>query len=62
MSRAYFESAKVLSVLLVVLGAAMIISTLARGGGPLALGLILGVAFVALGLARMRLAKALGPR
>ena len=62
MSRAYFESAKVLSVLLVVLGAAMIVSTLVRGGGPLALGLILGVAFVALGLARMRLAKALGPR
>ena len=62
MNRAYFESAKVLSVLLVVLGAAMIVSTLVRGGGPLALGLILGVAFVALGIARLRLARALGPR
>ena len=62
MSRAYFESAKMLSILLVVVGAAMIVSTLVCGGGPLALGLILGIAFVALGLARMRLAKALGPR
>jgi hypothetical protein len=62
MNRAYFESAKVLSVLLVLIGAAMIVSTLARGGGPLALGLLLGVAFVALGIARLRLARALGPR
>jgi hypothetical protein len=62
MTRAYLGSAKLLSVLLVVIGAAMVVSTLVRGGGPLALGLVLGVAFVALGLARMRLAKALGPR
>jgi len=62
MNRAYFESAKVLSVLLVLIGVAMIVSTLVRGGGPLAIGLILGVAFVALGLARIRLARALGPR
>jgi len=62
MNRAYFETARVLSVLLVVIGTAMIVSTLLRGGGPLAVGLILGVAFVALGLARMRLARALGPR
>ena len=62
MSRAYFESARVLSVLLVLIGAALIISTLVRGGGPLALGLILGVAFVALGLARMKLARTFGPR
>ena len=62
MNRVYFESAKVLGVLLVLLGAAMIVTTLVRGGGPLALGLILGVAFVALGIARLRLARALGPR
>ena len=62
MNRAYFESARVLSAVLVLLGVAMIVSTLARGGGPLSLGLILGVALVALGIARLRLARALGPR
>jgi hypothetical protein len=62
MSRAYMESAKVLSVVLVVLGAAMVVTTLARGGGPLSLGLLLGLAFAALGVGRLRLAKALGSR
>ena len=60
MSRFYSESAKVLGVLLVVLGAAMVVSTLARGGGPLALGVVLGVLFVILGAVRLRLARMLG--
>jgi hypothetical protein len=59
-SRVYWESAKVLGVLLVVLGAAMVVSTLARGGGPFALGVVLGVLFIALGAARLKLAGALG--
>ncbi len=62
MDRLYFKFATVLSVLLVVIGMSMVVSTLAGGGGPLAIGLLLGVAFVALGLARLRLARALGPR
>ncbi len=62
MNRAYSESAKVLGVLLMVIGAAMVVSTLARGGGPLALGVVLGVMFVVLGAARLRLARALGPQ
>jgi hypothetical protein len=56
----YSQSTKVMSVLLVVIGAAMVVSTVARGGGVLALGVVLGVLFVALGLARLRLARVLG--
>lgn len=44
---------RVLSAILIVLGLAMIVSTLARGGGALAYGLLMGVLFVAAGLARL---------
>jgi len=44
---------RVLSLAMVVLGLAMIVSTVARGGGPLALGLILGLLFIAAGLGRL---------
>jgi hypothetical protein len=56
----YSESAKVLGVLLMLIGIAMVVSTVARGGGVLALGVILGVLFVVLGAARVRLARMLG--
>ena len=55
----YAQSAKTLGVLLMVIGAVMVVSTLARGGGPLALGVVLGVLFVVLGAARLRLARVL---
>ena len=45
---------------LAVLGVAMVVSTLARGGGALALGIVLGVAFTILGCGRVYLA--VGPR
>lgn len=43
----------VTSSLLVILGVAMIVTTIARGGGALALGLIIGVLFVAAGAGRL---------
>lgn len=43
----------VLSAILVLLGIAMIVRTLAAGGGGLALGLLLGVLFIAAGLGRL---------
>lgn len=43
----------VTSLLLMVLGVAMLVTTLARGGGALALGLVLGVLFVAAGAGRI---------
>ncbi len=43
----------VLSALMVVLGVAMIARTLAGGGGPLAVGILLGLLFVAAGAGRL---------
>jgi hypothetical protein len=43
----------VLSTAMLLIGVAMIVSTLARGGGPLALGLILGILFVLVGAGRL---------
>ena len=55
-SRAYRQSTRVLGALICGLGIAMVISTLARGGGPLALGVLVGVAFTLLGAGRVYLA------
>jgi hypothetical protein len=54
--RAYRQSSRALAVALLVLGIAMVVSSLARGGGALALGVVLGVAFALLGAARLYLA------
>ena len=43
----------VLSGLMVVLGVAMVVRTLAGGGGPLAVGIVLGLLFVAAGAGRL---------
>ncbi len=45
------------SVVLILLGAAMIIRTLAAGGGALAVGILLGVLFIAAGLGRIWVAR-----
>jgi hypothetical protein len=44
---------RVLSALMVLIGVAIIVRTVAAGGGPLALGLLLGVLFVAAGAGRL---------
>jgi hypothetical protein len=46
---------------MVVLGVAMLVSTIARGGGPLAVGVLLGVLFVLAGAGRLYVASR-GPR
>jgi hypothetical protein len=43
----------VLSAAMVVLGVAIVARTLAGGGGPLALGILLGLLFVAAGAGRI---------
>jgi hypothetical protein len=55
---AYGGSQRVLGALLCVVGIVMVVTTLARGGGPLALGVVVGVLFAALGAARIWLARA----
>ena len=59
MERAYQSSTRLFGVLIALLGVAMVVTTLARGGGPLALGVILGVLFTVLGCARLYLAGGL---
>jgi hypothetical protein len=56
--RAYVASTRALSALLVLVGAAMIASALARGGGSLALGVVLGVCFIGAGAGRLWLSRA----
>ncbi|MGI8748971.1 MAG: hypothetical protein ACR2J6_00175 [Thermoleophilaceae bacterium] len=56
MDRALTASSRTLHGLLCLIGVLMIVSTIARGGGPLALGVVLGVLLAALGAARLWLA------
>ena len=60
MDRGRRNSTIALGSLLAVLGVAMIVSTVAHGGGALTLGILLGAAFTILGCARVYLA--VGPR
>jgi hypothetical protein len=56
------QTTRVMSIVMVVLGLAIIVSTLANGGGPLAVGLLLGVLFVAAGLGRLYVLGRSSPR
>jgi hypothetical protein len=49
-----------LGALLAVLGLVMVVTTLARGGGPLAIGVVVGALFAVLGSARVYLAGGFG--
>ena len=60
MRTAYGASTRILGSLLVVIGIAMVVSALARGGGPLALGVVLGTMLALLGAGRVWLASAHG--
>ena len=46
-------STRVLSSLMVLVGLALVVTTLVRGGGPLAIGLVVGVLFCAVGAGRL---------
>ena len=52
-ARAVSGATQLLSALMIVIGVAIIVRTLAAGGGALALGLLLGVLFVAAGAGRL---------
>ena len=57
MRRAYFVSTRLLSAMLVLVGLAMVVSAVARGGGALALGVVLGTMLALLGAGRLWLAR-----
>jgi hypothetical protein len=50
--RIYHGSVRAFSLIFVVLGLAILAVTLAGGGGPLSVGTFLGLAFLAVGVAR----------
>jgi hypothetical protein len=49
----YHGSVRALSVVMVGLGVAILVITLVGGGGPVSLGILLGIAFVAVGAGRL---------
>ena len=57
MERVYRNSARVLGTLVCLLGIVIVVSTIAGGGGPLALGVVLGVGFIVFGAGRVYLAS-----
>jgi len=46
-----------MSILMIVIGIVLCVRTLAAGGGPLAMGLVLGILFVAAGVGRIYLRR-----
>ena len=51
--RIYSGSVRAFSVVFLILGAVILVATLAAGGGPLSVGVVLGVAFLAVGGVRL---------
>ena len=62
MGTAYLTTQRALGALLVVIGLWMAISAVARGGGPLAFGVVVGIPFALLGAGRIWLAGGAKPR
>lgn len=55
--RIYHGSVRAFSIVFILLGLAILVSTLANGGGPLSLGVVLGVAFLLVGGGRLWIAS-----
>jgi hypothetical protein len=55
--RFYHASVRVFSVLFIVLGLAILGFTFGEGGGPLSVGVLMGVAFLAVGCGRLLVAS-----
>ncbi|MBV9798868.1 MAG: hypothetical protein JO039_12550 [Solirubrobacterales bacterium] len=49
------SATRVMSVLMILIGVALLVRTLASGGGPIATGVLLGSLFVLAGAARLYL-------
>jgi hypothetical protein len=55
--RAHLFSTRLLSALLVLVGIAMVVTALARGGGALAVGVVFGILLALVGAGRLWLAR-----
>jgi hypothetical protein len=58
--RIYRGSIRLLSVVFLILGIAIVARTLAGGGGPLSVGFLLGIVFLAVGVGRLWIASRTG--
>jgi hypothetical protein len=58
--RALLASTRLLSTLVLALGVTMVVLSLARGGGPLALGVVVGAMLATFGALRLWLARGAG--
>jgi hypothetical protein len=56
----YRGSVRAFSLVFLVLGLAILIATLANGGGPLSIGFVMGIAFVAVGAGRLWVSSRMG--
>jgi hypothetical protein len=56
----YHGTVQALSILFLALGIAILARTLIAGGGPLSVGVLLGVVFVAVGAGRLWVAARMG--
>jgi len=53
----YQLAVRIFSVTIIGFGIAILVVTLARGGGPLAVGVLFGLLFIVLGAGRLYLAR-----
>jgi hypothetical protein len=53
----YQLAVRIFSATIICFGIAILVVTLARGGGPLAVGVLFGLLFIALGSGRLYLSK-----
>jgi hypothetical protein len=60
--RIYRGSVRAFSLVLVALGLVILVATLINGGGPLSVGVLLGVAFIGVGAGRMWVTARMGSR
>jgi hypothetical protein len=51
------HTTRLFSIIMIVLGIAMIVSTITGGGGPLSLGILLGLLFAAAGAGRLYISR-----
>lgn len=56
----YQRSVRALSIVFLALGLTLLATTLAAGGGPVSVGVLLGLAFLAVGAGRLWLAARVG--
>ncbi len=56
MSEGYRLATRLFSALIIGFGIAIIVVTLANGGGPLSFGVLIGIVFLAMGCGRLYLA------